>query len=186
MLDHLTGEMRDSVTSRDLVDSSPLLQEQPIGFAQCPLPLGLPQPDILTQAGPSNFSTLGSIPNGRTAGNYSLLDGPSEAATAPARTQSSGLLILEAQPPGQLQSRGWKPPPLCLTSARINAASAILRRLSNFPHLAGISHMPRLCNAYPGHELTPLIKGCIVVQIWIAVLGSWDQVAIWALFYRPQ
>lgn len=108
MLDHLTGEMRDTVTSRDLATPPLPHPDQPVGgipldYGECSLPLALPQPDLLTQPGPKDFIAPVSLPDGGTASNYPILDGGPEATTAPARTQSSGLLILDAQPPGLLQ-----------------------------------------------------------------------------------
>ena len=132
MLDHLTGEMRDTVTSRDLMNTPPPTHGQPInsipvGFAECPLPLALPQPDILTQDGPSNFSSPGSFTNGRNAGDYPLLDGPPEVPIPSARAQSSGMLISDAQPPGWSHSRGRKLPLLCTTPTLTDMASALLK-----------------------------------------------------------
>ncbi len=106
MLDQLTGEMRDTVTSRDLA-TPPLPQnEQPINalpakYGHSSLPLALPQPELLTQAGPSNYSAPAVLTDGRSASNFQLLDGGQEMATGPIRTGSSGLLLVDTQtPPG--------------------------------------------------------------------------------------
>ena len=112
MLDQLTGEMRDTVTSTDPVARPPLPKQEepingvPVGFAECPLPLTLPQPDLMAQAGPNTYNAPASLTSGRTASNYPLLDEPIETAIAPARTQSSGLLLLDTQPPGWWSFKG--------------------------------------------------------------------------------
>lgn len=102
MLDHLSGELRESVPSKDtpafaLSGPDRPVEGLPSGYKDCSLQV-LPPADVL--ALPCSYNTPGTLHEGVSASNFPLLDPRVPAVIDQSRNQTNNLLPLDPQPSG--------------------------------------------------------------------------------------